>query len=209
MYTEFGDIPFSAGTIIIMPKGVVHGSVSENGFRNISVGGEFEHIFVLDKPVRLCDNVLCEARRLALLLLENRSTDGYYKKSLGETYALCLLQMMRADAPTYSAVEKIVGKIKEYAFDPNIKLAGILRDSGYAEDYIRERFKIFTGLHPSAFLTKLRVEHAQYLIDIYGASQPLSKIAENCGYTDYVYFSKKFKEIVGVAPRAYLKRKEV
>ncbi len=207
MYTECGDIPFSAGSIVVIPGGVLHGSVSKGGFKNISVGGDLGHMMIPDRPVCLRDTERREAERLARLLLESRGTDGLYRKSLGETYVLCLMQMMKNDAPAYSAVETTIAKIKEHAFDPHIKLAEILRESGYAEDYIRERFRMFTGLHPSAFLTRIRMERAQFLMDIYGNSQPLAKIAESCGYTDYVYFSKKFKEMIGVSPREFIKKK--
>ncbi len=33
----------------------------------------------------------------------------------------------------------------------------------------------------------------------------LAEVAEKCGYTDYVYFSKKFKEKVGISPMLYKK----
>ena len=42
MRTEQGDIPFSKGTVIIVPPNINHGSVSQNGFKNISMEGEFK-----------------------------------------------------------------------------------------------------------------------------------------------------------------------
>ncbi len=162
--------------------------------------------FMLTKPTVLHDNELREAKKLALLLLETRSNDSYYRKSLLEAYTLCLLQMLKTTSQAFAAVELITSKIREQAFDSEISLSSILRESGYAEDYIRDRFKALVGTHPSAFLTKIRMERAQYLMDIYGSTQPLSKIAESCGYTDYIYFSKKFKEQFGISPRQYMKR---
>ena len=32
----------------------------------------------------------------------------------------------------------------------------------------------------------------------------VAEIAEKCGYTDYIYFSRKFKQITGKSPRAYM-----
>ena len=32
---------------------------------------------------------------------------------------------------------------------------------------------------------------------------PLAQICEECGYVDYIYFSKKFKEVTGLSPREY------
>ena len=42
MSTDSGEFPFRPGTIIFVPPNVRHGSVSENGFKNISIEGEFD-----------------------------------------------------------------------------------------------------------------------------------------------------------------------
>ena len=41
MRTELGDFEFNKGSIIIVPPNVMHGSDSKNGFKNISLAGEF------------------------------------------------------------------------------------------------------------------------------------------------------------------------
>ncbi|MBR2180546.1 MAG: helix-turn-helix transcriptional regulator, partial [Oscillospiraceae bacterium] len=85
-------------------------------------------------------------------------------------------------------LQDIVTKISDNFFDSGINIGEILKKSGYAEDYIRAQFKIFTGKSPIGFLTEMRINHACYLIDIYKNSLSLTEIAEKCGYTDYVYF---------------------
>ena len=42
-------------------------------------------------------------------------------------------------------------------------------------------------------------------MDIYINSMSLNEISEKCGYTDYVYFSRKFKQVMGMSPRNYIK----
>ncbi len=207
MYCESGNLPFSQGTIIIMPKNTLHGSVSENGFKNISVGGEIESFLMIEKPIAIKDNEIREAERLAKLLLETKSENEYYKKILFETYVSCLIQMMEMKSEVFAAVEKITAMIKEHAFDPKIDLTEILNKSGYAKDYIRDRFKAFMGMTPHTFLTKFRMERARYLMDIYGSTLSLSQIAEKCGYIDYIYFSKKFKSLYSMSPSTYLKHR--
>ncbi|MBQ8146607.1 MAG: AraC family transcriptional regulator [Clostridia bacterium] len=64
-------------------------------------------------------------------------------------------------------------------------------------------FKKVTGKTPNEFLTVIRIEHACFLMDIYHSKLSLAKISEQCGYLDYIYFSKKFKSIMGVSPRKY------
>lgn len=204
MYTEEGNLKFSPGEIIIIPPGVMHGSVSDDGFKNISVGGNFGNVFIFEKAVSLQDNNLQEGTKLAQLLFQSQNLDGYYRKSLAQTFALFLLERLKFKEPIYCAIEKILMQIKENALDTDFKISTILQQSGYAEDYIRCKFKTITGIHPIAYVTKIRIERAKYLIDIYGNSKSLSTIAEMCGYLDYVYFSKKFKSVVGLSPKDYL-----
>ncbi len=72
MRTAVGDFPFRPGTVIIVPPGVEHGSVSKNGFRNISILGEFERHLNFDRVVSLVDTDMREGRVLAELIYENR-----------------------------------------------------------------------------------------------------------------------------------------
>ena len=51
MRTEFGDIPFEEGTVIIVPPNILHGTTSEKGFKNISVEGDFDRYFNFGKQI--------------------------------------------------------------------------------------------------------------------------------------------------------------
>ena len=101
------------------------------------------------------------------------------------------------------AVNELIDEITERAFETDLNLSEILRKSGYAEDYIRLNFKKATGKTPVVFLTEIRIKNACFLIETYGTSVPLSEIAEACGYTDYIYFSKRFKDLIGMSPKQY------
>ena len=103
------------------------------------------------------------------------------------------------------SVQTIISEISQHAFDSQIDLALILRESGYSEDYIRSCFKETTGKTPNEFLTEIRIKHACFLIGMYHDELSLSEISERCGYLDYIYFSKKFKAIMGMSPREYKK----
>ncbi len=205
MRTEMGDFRFTKGSIVVIPPSVLHGSRSEKGFKNISIGGDFEDIFMLSAPVAVQDNERGEGQQIAKLLLASGGIDGYYKESLAQAFALFVLERMRLHAPIDGAVERILLQIKKQAFLPEVKVVDILKASGYAEDYIRNQFTKLVGIPPIAYLTRLRMERAKYLIDVYGDSRSLGEIAETCGYTDYLYFSKKFKSAVGVSPKNYLR----
>ena len=203
MRTDIGDFPFRPGTVIIVPPCVEHGSTSKNGFRNISILGEFERHLNFDRVVSLADTDMREGRVLAELIYENRYGNKAFLESLCTAYLCFLLQCFEIESSIDRTIKKIISEISEHALDPAVSLTGILQKSGYSEDYIRAVFKKSTGKTPHEFLTDIRINHACFLIDVYKNDLSLSEIAEKCGYLDYVYFSKKFKAFKGVSPKSY------
>ena len=206
MRTELGNIPFETGTIVIVPPNIKHGSTSGNGFRNISIEGDFEAYFHSDTVKSFEDNETQEGKMLAEMIYENRYGNDTYLVSLCTAYVCFLMQRFEMDSAMQSGVERIIAEISQNAFDPQIDLALVLSKSGYSEDYIRSCFKKITGKTPNEFLTDIRIKHACFLIDIYKNTLSLSEISERCGYLDYIYFSKRFKSVMGMSPREYRKQ---
>lgn len=71
-------------------------------------------------------------------------------------------------------------------------------------DYIRKLFKKEVGLTPHEYMTARRMERARDFI-LSGMSNrysnyTVSQIAEMCGYSEPLYFSRVFKKYYGVAP---------
>ncbi|MBE7049730.1 MAG: AraC family transcriptional regulator [Ruminococcaceae bacterium] len=205
MRTTHKDFPFSPGTIIIVPPGIAHGSVSERGFKNISVSHNFGNLFHFSNVIVLSDNEKNEGRNLAGMMYDNRHRDGEFLSGLCNAYVQFIMQYINTGDAMASLVNAIASEITERFFESDINLENILAKSGYANDYIRAQFKKITGKTPNGFLTNLRINHAVFLIDIYGRNFTLEQIAYKCGYTDYVYFSKKFKTMMGMSPKKYKK----
>ncbi|MBO7149101.1 MAG: AraC family transcriptional regulator [Clostridia bacterium] len=195
--------PFETGTIIIVPPEILHGSSSEDGFINISVGSEFENLLYLKDVCILHDNEGGDGKKLAQLIYDNRYSATDYLRSLCSAYIRFILQNMEREGGVALSVERINRKISECACDPDFCVTDCLCQSGYAEDYIRACFKKITGMTPGKLLCKVRIDRACYLISIYSHTLSLSEIAERCGFTDYVYFTKKFKQITGMTPKEY------
>ena len=206
MRTEIGDIPFEERTIIIVPPNFKHGSISENGFKNISVEGDFHGYFHFDTVKSFSDNDAQEGKMLASMIYENRYGNSAYLSALCTAYLCFLAGRIQIDCTIQRSVQKIILEISHNAFDSQIDLSLILSKSGYSEDYIRSCFKKITGKTPNEFLTDMRIKHACFLLDVYHNELSLAEISEQCGYLDYIYFSKKFKSIMGVSPRAYKKQ---
>ena len=154
----------------------------------------------------MLDNEKHEGRLLAEMLYGNRFGNEDFISSLCETYILFLLSNLTIESDIDRAVNGIITEISGKAFRSDFEPCGALIKSGYAEDYIRNRFKAKTGKTPTQFLTDIRIKRACFLIEVYKSSYSLTEISEQCGFTDYIYFSKRFKSITGFSPAEYKKR---
>ena len=86
-----------------------------------------------------------------------------------------------------------------------ISLAAVAREWGYHEKYLSHRFKQQTGSGFAAYLRTLRVRHAVFLFERGVVS--VKNVALLCGFSDPFYFSKVFKETMGVSPKEYLAKR--
>jgi AraC family transcriptional regulator, arabinose operon regulatory protein len=69
--------------------------------------------------------------------------------------------------------------------------------------HFSERFKTQTGMSPMAYVIHLRMQRAAALLQ--WAEAPVAEIAARVGYEDAYYFSRLFRSVFGVSPRAYRK----
>lgn len=202
IYDEKG-IKMVPGKIVVIPPGVMHSGIKDEVYERIYINGEFNKIFSITSPCVISDNVRNEGMQLVKMIYENRYANNEYIFALVNAFSHFLLQNMEIDEEMVTVIKDIMEAISNDYHNSNINLSGLLRQSGYAEDYIRSQFTKVIGKTPTSFLTETRIHHACYLIDIYGRNLSLADIGEKCGYTDYTYFSKRFKGIMGVSPREY------
>lgn len=191
-----------AGDILVYPPGVMHHIVPHDDLECIYIQGDPHSIYTFHEPLFLTDNAHGDGLALAEMIYRDRHEPELAIALFSALSRFIVQHRVHNDALTV-AVRQIIDEIEKNFQNPHVGPAALLRQSGYAEDYIRAAFKRITGKTPTAFLTDLRIHHACFLIDIYHHSLPLTEIAEQCGYEDYVLFSKKFKEVTGMSPRAY------
>ncbi len=104
-------------------------------------------------------------------------------------------------------VELVRAQIENGVSDCAFSLEDSLKNLPLNYDYIRKMFQKETGLTPRAYLLWQRMQLAQNLLDS-GISNKfsnytISQIAEACGYSDPLYFSRVFKKYFGVSPSEY------
>ena len=68
-----------------------------------------------------------------------------------------------------------------------------------------KEFKEQMGMAPTKYIIKLKMDLAKELLETTTLS--IKEISLMCGYTDFNFFSRSFKENTGVSPTEYRKTK--
>ena len=112
----------------------------------------------------------------------------------------------------HSPVVKVLMENIDLNFgDQTFSLENAIRALPLNYDYIRKMFLRETGGAPREYLEKKRMERARDII-LSGATNryseyTISQIAEACGFSEPLYFSKVFKKYYGVSPSRFSEEK--
>lgn len=196
--------PFTAGTIVVIPPNTVHSSSSDGEVERIYLKGAFEAVLAARAAI-FDDEPDGEGIQLIRLVRRHRFGNPNYFNALCHAFLQFTAGHLYAEDLLSEAVRQVVRRIGDTFANAECRVADLLRESGYAEDYIRAHFKRLTGKTPQTFLTQVRIQHACFLMETYRRTLTLAQVGEQCGYTDYVQFSKKFKAVTGVSPREYVR----
>lgn len=123
----------------------------------------------------------------------------------------CILQnRMYISAPTESLQKSYrIGQIKavlkyiEQNYGANITLNTLSDIAGMNPNYFCRVFQDVTQQTPMDYVIFYRIEQSAVLLAT--TSLSIVNIALECGFNDHSYFTKLFKRIKGVTPRAYRK----
>ncbi len=191
------------GTIVVVPPKMVHGSNSDSNLKSIYVAWKENAPFTFNKPLIFNDNQNEEAQFLVKAIYNNLYKNTEYLTALCNALAQLVLQNVKKQTKLDKAINQIINKITLNFQDGDFNLNQVLNSVGYTEDYVREQFRLLTGKTPVNFLTDVRIDFAQQLIEIYNEQMSLNEVALQAGFYDYVYFSRRFREKTGFSPREY------
>lgn len=119
---------------------------------------------------------------------------GYYKSNI--------------KIPTNKKFHEIVNYINKYVdnadkYTEDLNVPQLAKAFGYNPSYLCRKFKEYTGLSVSNYISLLRLERAQVLL--VNSDIPISRVACESGFNDIVYFSHCFKKHFGVSPSTFRK----
>lgn len=90
-------------------------------------------------------------------------------------------------------------------FNEEISIEGLKDICFMSRSRFMSLFKERVGMSPHAYLKKIRIDNAKELLE--STSLSIAEVSKLSGYNDPLYFSRTFKNCVGVSPKEY-KRKE-
>ncbi len=212
----------SAGSIAYIPAGVRHSDQalepSRNGhltFAPVSSlpssfrllhdeDHRFEQVFDLAADAMLQAGSSSHSLQSGSTSPEGRNHLAF-AYSLGDTLFLLLQNWCDTLQPeANSAVETIDRQIRLRFAEPDFDLTAEIARTGYSVGYFRSIFRDQIGRPPQAQLNHIRVEYAKSQMQIYQDAVPIKIISANAGFLDPYYFSRLFKQMVGVSPKEYL-----
>ncbi len=113
-----------------------------------------------------------------------------------------LIQEKVKDSAATATASRIKKFIDEHLGDTNLSLELISDELSYNPKYISRIFKKEMRVSITDYINTIRIHHACTLMDKGFTS--VQDISQLCGYRDPLYFSRVFKQALGIAPRKYV-----
>lgn len=104
----------------------------------------------------------------------------------------------------YQAIRPAIDWIAEHFNDPELSMQMLAQRCGISQSWLRRLFIARFGVPPKKYILQRRINYACDLLrsGLYSVTQ----IAELCGCGSVYFFSRQFREYVGLSPTEYVKR---
>ena len=205
------ELDYTQHQLVLVPPGVMHANQSERGFKNIhmTISGWTPPF---KTPQLLDDNSHRDLYTVMSMCYRYFNTNIQQQPKLMISLTELLLNMLSAFSGTSGNshhVENMANMIVDNFSDPSFCIDEIYRDIPLSKDYLRRQFIKEKGISPLQFLNHTRINYAQKLLLSRNINNyKIYEIAEMCGFTDQLYFSRVFKKISGVSPKAFCEKED-
>jgi len=127
---------------------------------------------------------------------------GMLLNLLGCVYSLNKQQSFDEDHGLKSKMEQAIALLRS-TIDEDTSIQDIAAELNVSYAWFRKWFKLYTGIAPQQYLIQLKIEKAKQLLADPGNT--VKAIAYHLRFEHPLYFSRLFKEKVGLSPELYRK----
>ncbi|MBR2612083.1 MAG: helix-turn-helix transcriptional regulator [Clostridia bacterium] len=168
--------------------------------------------FLSDKPLSEEAFILDVGRneRIARLFRRIFATwmareEGYYPDCIAILYQI-IAEMMRLQKTPTSHLKKIqpsINKIHQSFLDENLSIDELASLSGMKSSYFNRLFVEHYGISPKKYIITLKINYACELLRL--GQYSITQVADLCGFANIYFFSRQFKEYMGITPTRFAK----
>lgn len=165
----------------------------------------FSHLLTVSEPIwNYLRDILREMEK------EYLSKRSYWELFVGANLRRMFITLFR-ECPVMSTMHvgsdaTVAYKTMNYLdqhFAEDITVDGVAAAMFLNKDYIAHVFKDETGYTIIGYVISLRINRAKMLLA--ETDQSITDIASACGYTDFAYFSRQFKQYTKMSPSKFRK----
>ena len=132
--------------------------------------------------------------------------DGYYFESISLLYRI-FSEMQKGDAVPKQHLQKIAPamEIIHNSFLTTDLSLHMLADACHmGESYFQKLFKEIHGISSKKYIIQMKINHACDLLRL--ERYTVTQIADLCNFSDVCFFSRQFKEYMGITPTQFVEK---
>lgn len=131
--------------------------------------------------------------------------EGYYPDCIAILYQI-LAEMIRVGMAPSSHLKKIqpsINKIHQSFLEENLSIDELASLSGMKSSYFNRLFVEHYGISPKKYIITLKINYACELLRL--GQYNITQVANLCGFANIYFFSRQFKEYMGITPTRFAK----
>ena len=132
--------------------------------------------------------------------------EGYYFESVSLLYRI--FAEMQKDSPISkqhkSKIAPAMDMIHSDFLTRDFSLSELAAICKMGESYFQKLFKEIHGISPKKYIIQLKINHACDLLRL--ERYTVTQIAELCNFSDVYFFSRQFKEYMGITPTQFVNK---
>lgn len=195
-----------SGSIRFLPKGP---TAEYDVFRH-EKGECIDVFFDTDRPVSkeafVADAVDAERLFKRIFSVWVGKRQGYYFEAMSLLYRIFAEMKKERRSPKKHSdkIAPAVDLIHNEFLKRDIPLGELATVCGMCESYFQRLFREKYGISPKRFMIGLKINHACDLLRL--EQYTVTQVAELCNFSDVYFFSRQFKEYVGITPTQFIKK---